>query len=473
MPVRATKAGWLLKSSRRQLAECQKGTRNIKSFIFSLWDRTSHSFWFLPALMVISTFWLASGMLALDQSQLFGFGPDQTGIWLYNGGAAQASSVLSTIAASMMTITGVVFSMTLVAMTLASSQFGPRLLRNFMGDTSNQVVLGTFLATFLYCLLILANIRRGVEGQFVPQISITAAMLFSIIDIGVLIYFIHHVSVSIQADAIVARIGYEMVAAIERLVPAQPKQDGSTNSGDTQTEQQNQPEPRKRCEVAALMDGYLQYIDSDSLRRLATDEDLELHVQHRTGQFITKGSIVVQVYNRAEQEPELAKRICSDFSLGFQPVAAQDVAFCIRQLVEVAVRSLSPGINDPFTAVLCVDRLGSGLRRLLSRQMPGTHFYDDEQTLRLVLQSIDFAGLLDEAFDQIRQNMRGSTAVAIRMLETLEMLAAAARRPDQREALRRHAEMIFRVASADVPEQADRDRVEQRYHSVLRALREA
>lgn len=422
--------------------------------------------------MVIITFWLATGMLALDQSHFFSFVGDQTGVWLYNGGAAQASSVLSTIAASMMTITGVVFSMTLVAMTLASSQFGPRLLRNFMGDTSNQVVLGTFLASFLYCLLVLASIRRGADGQVVPQLSITGAMLISIIDIGVLIYFIHHVSVSIQGDAIVARIGSELVAAIERLVPAEPKQDESPRAGMPESVQQDVPELRKFCEVQALVDGYLQYIDTDNLRKIAREEDLELHVQHRPGQFIAKGSIVVIAYNRADLSTDLAKRICSGFSLGYAPVAAQDVAFCIRQLVEVAVRSLSPGINDPFTAVLCIDRLGSGLRRLAAREMPISHFHDEEQTLRLVLQSIDFPGLVGEAFDQIRQNMRGSTAVAIRMLETLKMLAAVARWPEQRSALRHHAEAIFRVTSADVPEPTDRSQVEECYHSVMQSLRE-
>ena len=177
----------------------------MRAQLLKYWDRIRSSFWFLPSLMACGAVALALATVALDGSVTDDW--LQTLAWVYTGGAEGASAVLETIAGSMITIAGVVFSLTLVALSLASSQFGPRLLRNFMRDTANQVVLGTFVATFLYCLLVLRTIRRADEVAFVPHLSVTLGVLFAIASLGVLIYFIHHVSVSIQADEIIARVG--------------------------------------------------------------------------------------------------------------------------------------------------------------------------------------------------------------------------------------------------------------------------
>ena len=189
----------------------------MRGQFFKYWDRVRSGFWFLPAVMASVAVALALVSVTVSETVTdwftLHFG------WTFTGGAEGASAVLGIIAGSMITIAGVVFSMTLVALSLASSQLGPRLLRSFMRDSATQVVLGTFIATFLYCLLVLRTIRRAEEVAFVPHLSVTLGVLFAVASVGVLIYFIHHVSVSIQANEIAARIGKELLEGIDRLFP--------------------------------------------------------------------------------------------------------------------------------------------------------------------------------------------------------------------------------------------------------------
>ncbi len=191
----------------------------MKSRLLKYWDLIRSSFWFLPSLLASAAIALAFATVALDGAVTYQW--LQTWNLAYTGGAEGASLVLGTIAGSMITIAGLVFSMTLVTLSLAASNFGPRLLQNFMRDTANQVVLGTFVATFLYCLLVLRTIRRADEGAFVPHLSVTLGVLLAMVSIGVLIYFIHHVAVSIQADEIVTRVGADLLDRVERLYPQQ------------------------------------------------------------------------------------------------------------------------------------------------------------------------------------------------------------------------------------------------------------
>ena len=203
--------------------------------------------------------------------------------WSYSGGAEGASLLLGTVAGSMIAIAGTGFSMTLVAMSLASSQLGPRLLRNFMRDTANQVVLGTFVATFVYCLLVLLTIRRADEVAFVPHLSVSIAVLLAMLSIGVLIYFIHHVSVSIQADEVVAHVGRELEDGIDRLFPGRVGKAGAEASASPGEVDLPAVFAREARPVGAAEDGYLQRIDGDALMALASREDLLLKLVRRPG----------------------------------------------------------------------------------------------------------------------------------------------------------------------------------------------
>ena len=443
----------------------------MKANVLKYWDRLRSSFWFVPAIMAGAAVAMAFATVALDKAATVDTWL-QAQSWAYTGGAEGASLVLGAIASSMITIAGVVFSMTLVALSLASSQLGPRLLRNFMRDTTNQLVLGTFVATFVYCLLVLRTIRRADEVAFVPHLAVTIGVLFALASLGVLIYFIHHVSVSIQADEVVARVGAELVRGIDHLFPeqmgrAEPHPEGEPLHTGLPVEFE-----RDSCPVGAAEDGYLQFIEADDLMTLATQEKVLFRLERRPGQYVVAGCPLVRVWPGDRVTEALAARVNAVFVLGPQRTATQDIEFAIHQLVEIAVRALSPGINDPFTAITCVDRLGSALRRLAQRDMPSSYRFDEQDRLRVVVSAVTFPGIVDAAFNQIRQYARSSAAVTVRLLETITVIAEAARRPEDRAALQRHADMIARGARAGLPEDEDRREVEGRYQAAIRALHE-
>jgi len=442
----------------------------LKTLLLKYWDRLRSSFWFVPAVMACLAVALAVGAVELDRAGAEGW---LQGLhWIYSGGAEGASLMLGTVAGSMIAIAGTVFSMTLVALSLASSQLGPRLLRNFMRDTANQVVLGTFVATFVYCLLVLRTVRRADEVAFVPHLSVSIGVLLAMLSIAVLIYFIHHVSVSIQADEVVARVGREMQDGIDRLFPGHLGKPGSevfTAPSDADFPAGFTREARP---VGALEDGYLQLIDADALMTLAAEEDLLLRLECRPGHYLVKGRAIAMVWPGKRVSDTLVDKMNAAFVLGDQRTAAQDVEFSFQQLVEIAVRALSPGINDPFTAIACVDRLGSGLCRLARRDMPSAMRFDSHGRLRLVAPGSSFAGIVDTAFNQIRQSARSNPAVAIRMLGAIVQVAGHVQRAQDLACLQRHACMIVRGAREGVPEADDLLAVEGAFRAVTQALRE-
>ena len=443
----------------------------MKALLLKYWDRIRSSLWFVPAVMACLAVALATAVVELDKV----VGEDwlRRVDWIYSGGAEGASLLLGTVAGSMVAIAGTVFSMTLVALSLASSQLGPRLLRNFMRDTVNQVVLGTFVATFVYCLLVLRTVRRADEVAFVPHLAVSVALLLAMVSIGVLIYFIHHVSVSIQADEVIARVGKELDEGIDRLFPDHIGQSGAEFSAAPNEDELPAAFARAARPVGAQEDGYLQLIDADPLMALASQEDLLLRLERRPGHYVIKGQALVMVWPGDRLSEEVAEQVNAAFVLGNQRTAVQDIEFLFNQLVEIAVRALSPGINDPFTAVACVDRLGSALCRLARRDRPPALRYDEDQRLRLVARGASFAGIVDTAFNQIRQSARANPALAIRMLDVIAQIARHVRRAPDATCLQRHADMIVRGAREAVPEADDRLAVEAAFTLATQALAEA
>jgi uncharacterized membrane protein len=442
----------------------------MKTRLLHFWESVRTSFWFIPALMVFSAVALSMIMIVIDSRlSLDGY---RGFAFAYTGGPDGARSVLSTIAGSMITVAGVAFSVTIVALTLASSQFGPRLLRNFMKDTGHQVVLGTFIATFMYCLLILRTVHGVGDQVFVPSLSVTFAVVLALVNVGVFIYFIHHVAGSIQADQVIASVYGELVEHMKQLFPEELGYEREAGGPDRVAQKPEMDGNRHIHRLRISQSGYLQAIESDSLLTLATQHDLVFHLHYRPGKFIVPGSTLVTVQCPERLEDELAEQIVDAFILGAQRTPEQDAEFAIHQLVEVAVRALSPGINDPFTAIACIDRLGSALCCLTNRAFPSPYRYDDEGRLRVIAKPITFGGITKAALDQIRQHGRSSVAVTIRLLETLHLIAVQTRHPDQRQALLRQAHMLERGSRDAFSEEEDREDVHQRYHAVLDALTE-
>jgi uncharacterized membrane protein len=429
------------------------------------WDNLRSSFWFVPALMALSAVALAFLGVAFDEAVAYEWLQAQG--WAYAGGAEGASLLLGTIAGSMVTITGVVFSMTLMTLSLASTQLGPRLLRNFMRDRLNQAVLGTFVATFVYCLLVLRTIRRADETLFVPHLSVTTGVLLALVSIGVLIVFIHHVSVSIQADEVVARVGKELIADIDRLFP--DELESRPPPADTALTLPEGFENNARA-VGADGDGYLQRVDANVLLDLAVKNDLVLRVARLPGRYVVCGQALLMAWPGRRISDEIHRDLIKAFVLGNQRTSAQDIQFPIQQLVEIAVRALSPGVDDPFTAIACVDRLGSGLCRLARRSRRPAAFFDEAGRLRVLADSLSFADIAKTVFAELRPYARSSAVITAHLLDTLAVVASATRDEDSRAALLRAAEQLHADAHAALTNAEDRREVELRYREARLAL---
>lgn len=440
--------------------------KNVK--LAKFWDSLQSSYFFVPAMIVAIAIAMAIAMLTLDRRGHYG--PLENWGWMYTGSTDGARAMLSAIAGSTITVAGTVFSITIVALQLAASNFGPRLLRNFMHDIGNQVVLGTFIGTFIYCLLVLRTVRGDGDdyNSFIPQLSVTVALALAFVSISLLIYFIHHASTIIQASHIISDVSVALDRATDRLFPAKIGKDLS------QSRQPKVEIPEDFAAdaylVKAAKSGYLQGIDDDKLMRIALKHDLLIRLEFRPGKFVVQGSELVTVYPGGRVNQKLIKKLRDAFILGRERTEQQDIEFPIHQLVEVALRAISPAVNDPFTAIRCIDRLGAGLSRLAMRDMPSPFRYDDKDTLRVIAQNVTFSGLTDAAFNQIRQYSNSDVAVTIRLLEAIAIIARYTRNQQDRAALRRHAEMIRRDSQKAVAEELDKQDIEEQYQAVLKAL---
>ena len=433
----------------------------MKTRLRHLWDVLDSSYWFVPSVMTVAAIALAVAMVAadrkIDHARFTGLRV------VYYGGPEGARALLSTVAASIITVAGVVFSITIAALTQASSQFGPRLLRNFMRDTGNQIVLGTFVATFIYCLLVLRTVYGVEERAFVPHVSVTVALLMSVASIGVLIYFVHHVSASLQAPVVAANVARDLDDVIDDVYLSDaPSDPDATEAPFT---------PRGEPHVArARRAGYLLAINEERLVAEAANLGLFVRMRVRAGDFLTTDRAVAEVY-AAEREPHgVDGPVNACLLVGESRTSEQDVEFAIDQLVEIAVRALSPAVNDPFTAVHCVDWLGEALARIARRPPPSPLRRDAEGRVRLIVDLSTFDGLTDAAFDQIRQYGRDSVSVTVRLLEAITCVAQSARTDEQRRSLLRHAEMIHRQASTRFVEPHDLESVAERFEAAREAL---
>jgi len=434
--------------------------RNAK--LSKLLDTLQSSYWFLPSLMAAAGMALAVAMLAIDQSEAIKTGELS---WIYRGGPEGARGLLSAVASSMVTVAATAFSITIVALQLAASNFGPRLLRNFMQDTGNQIVLGTFIATFLYCLLVLRTIHGEDYKLFVPQLSVTIGIVLAIASIGVLIYFIHHASTIIQASHVIAGVAEELDDAIDRLFPEDmgqaesekyPSVEAIPNDFDSQA-----------ISIQSTHTGYLQVIDDQLLLKLACKYNLLLRLASKPGEFISKGNRLLWVYPGEQVGQKLASKVNQAFLLGKERTEQQDIEFPINQLVEIALRARSPGINDPFTAVRCIDRLMTGLSRLAKRKFPSAYRYDRDQKLRIIAEPVGFAQLVDSAFNQIRHYGKSNVAVTLHLLRAIAQIANCTHYPPDRLALEQQADMILQGSQEGLSIQRDQQMVEDLYQQMM------
>ena len=428
------------------------------------WSNLRGSFWFLPSLIVAGSVAVALALIQVDTA-----GSQQwMSRWprLFGASAAGARGVLSTIAGSMMTVVGVTFSMVLVTLALASSQYTSRILRNFMRDRVTQVVLGIFAGIFTYCLIVLRTIRGGDAAASIPSLAVTFGVVLAISGIGALIFFIHHIAASIQASSIIASVAEETLAAIDRIFP---QKFGQTPVDDDE-DQSTLPLPERNWQaVPARVNGYIQGVDHATLLRLAREHQTIVRMERGIGEFVVQNTTLAWLALAVPPEPELIAALQAAYSIHRHRMVEQDAAFGIRQLVDMALRALSPGINDTTTAVMCVDYLTAILARLAARPIPSSHRHEEGE-LRVITIGPTFASLAAESFNQIRVSAKGNIAVILRLLDAIEIITGLTASAGRRRALREQMEWIAELAARTVESPHDRTRFEQRLARVRKAF---
>lgn len=426
------------------------------------WLTLRASFWFVPGLMVLGAVLLAAITLVLDASLAGSNLPD----WVYAGGADGARALLSTVAGSMVTVAGVGFSITIVALVLASTQFGPRLLTLFMRDLISQVTLGTFTATFTFCILVLRTIRGPDEGgdPFVPQVAITVAIGLTLLSVAALVYFFHHVAVSIQAPRLVAAVARDLDRAIDALVPHDVGEPGPAAAPD------EVPTADDDAVVAATRSGYVQVMDDTRLLGLAVKHDLCIRLAARPGLFVVRGNPVLIARPRERVTADVAAALRSTLIVGDARTPEDDIEFSVRQLVEVALRALSPAINDPFTAMSAVDWLGAALARLAGTEFPGRYRYDADGRLRIVADISTFGGITHTIFSRIRHYGGSSPVVLNRLLEAIAAFGPHVTDEVDRQLVRDETEAVLRMGRELITSDADLRELERRHASAVLAL---
>ena len=447
--------------------------RNSSSALASHWrsDALRTNLWLVPGIEVLTAIALFAGTTSLDRAAYRGdFGLPS---WVIIGSADAAQQILTAIATAVITVVGVVFSIILVTLTLASTQFGPRMLRNFIRDRGTQLTLGTFVATFVYAVLVLVSIGPGPHGSFVPHIGVTVTLALMVAALGVLIYFIHHTATSIQLPQVIASIARDLSEAIDvqggyraRLGLA-----GDRESGPSSAELIARMEAGGGV-VRAPASGYLQFIRHRVLVQFAAEADAIIALDYRPGHFLVQGHPFARVW-----PPEAAARVSHALGrahiTGPNRTLTQDISFGIDQLVEIAIRALSRAVNDTFTALTCIDWLGESLCKITVRWSPARVHRDSDGFIRVITAEPSHERLVQRAFEKIRQASQGMPAVMIRQLDALVKIVTDTTSAGQRQVLLDQGAMILRASERSVPEKADRDDIRRRYEEVLTAAGQA
>lgn len=429
-----------------------------------LWQTMLASLWFLPTLIVASSLLLAVALV--EVSVQWGNGYADHWPMLLSASAEGARGMLSAIATSMATVAGVVFSITIVALSLASSQYSPRVLTSFMSDRATQGALGVFVGTFTYCLVVMRTIRSPDEGGgFVPALAVVAGVALALCGVGVLIYFIHHVASSITVSSLLERIGDDTVRSIDRLFPDPVGREAPVTAVAPAL-------PSAWQVVTAHRSGYLMAIHDQALLSFALESGRVVRFTHCMGDFVVEDQPLAYLSGEAEPSSKEIRRLRSAVIIGQRRTVEQDAPYGFQQLVDIALRALSPGVNDPTTACMCLDQLTRLWVRLAGRRMPSPN-RSAEGRLRLVLPGPSFERVFRDSFEPIVQSAGGSTAVWESLLRAVDALDGVVKERERRMLLQEAASMLRAGIDASVcladPHRRLSELATQLYQNVRRA----
>ncbi|HEX5656537.1 MAG TPA: DUF2254 domain-containing protein [Polyangiales bacterium] len=428
------------------------------AWLSNKWENLRSSLWFVPAQIVAACALLAIGTLALDDS-LAAERSDAIP-YLFSGTADAARTMLSTLASSLLTVLSIAFSLTMIALQQASSQFSPRVLRSITSSRVNQIVVGVYAGTFIYCLLILRTIRgEDAPAPYVPELSVTSSVLLALLCIAMLVYFIHHVSLSLQVSEVIQGLHDQLVEQIDVMFPDPLGQEPRVPT--------LLPEhARERAtKIRASRGGFVRRVDDALVGVQAEDTIVWLHA--KVGEYVPRGGVLASMSPAREQ---LAARINEAYVFDSERSYAQDPLFAVRQLVDIGLRAMSPGVNDPTTAEYVLHHLGDALAQLVGRQFPSPHRKHESKGLQLIVDGPDWDSFVSAAFAQLRRSARSDFDVTRCLLQVLTELGEHATCEQRAAALRLEvAEVRGALHEASFSE-LDRTALASRSDAALEAL---
>jgi uncharacterized membrane protein len=384
--------------------------------------RLQGQLWILPALISIGAAALAIWLLTHGASLMRATGRDVW--WLYSGDAGTARGLLSGLLSGMITMTSLIVSVTFVILTLAANQLGPRLIGIFVRDRQIQSVLGLFLGTILYVIIVFRTLDDTLGPEGVPHLAVTVASALTVLCVFALLFYIHKIARSIIADNVVEAAAMSLRRDVRQILRPDSE------------EAPAEPLVGTRTPISLGRSGYVQVVDYDRLVELARGTDAVLEVKVRAGHYLLRRGEHVVAYGGRPAEAKFVEGVRAAFTVAAEPTPAQDLEHGIRQLVEIALRALSPGINDQFTAFAVVDRLGGAFEDIFERALRPKNLQDKDGRLRVVANRSDPQGLVDAAFDPIRQAGANNAAILIRIADTLGRLAPVLTEHDAAAVLR-------------------------------------
>ena len=425
-----------------------------------MWITLSSSLWFIPGAIVGVSIILALVLIEVSgrvDAEALAELPR-----LFGAGAAGSRGMLSTIAGSVITVAGVTFSITIAALALASAQYTPRVLRTFMGDRANQVVLGTFVGVYSYCLVVLRTIRGGDEGAFVPSIAVLGGFILALVSVGVLIFFIHHIADALQASTILDRVRRTTEIALGDLFP---DDDSESLEEDEPTATATDDRAAWRA-IPAARTGYVQSVDVGGLIAFAREHNVTVRMDRAVGDFVAADAPLLSLASTedgtVDRQPSTSRdddavdSLGSLFTINAHRTVEQDPAFGILQIADIALKALSPGINDTTTAVTCVDHLGALLACAAKRRI-GPRVREEANGVRVITAGPSFSGLVALAFDDIRRNASGNVTVLARLFDAIENAATFTRNPARRRTLTQQVELVAEATQRTVDAPGDRE----------------
>lgn len=437
----------------------------MQVWLINLWDSYRTSLWFIPSLLIALAAILGFSLPEVDSS-ISSDMPD----WLKTSGST-ARSMLGALTSAMFATAGIVFSATAVTLSITASQLGPRLLRSFMGQPIAQLTVGCCLATCVFSLLLMRKVDDYNGEVFVPHLSVIVATAMALGTLCVVVYFIHYVAQSIQPSNVVATVAGELEQTIERLFPERigESEDEETHPlSDQEIESFLNGEP-----VRVAGAGYVVAVDGAGLLKAARESNTSIYLSVRPGDFVARHAEIAFIKyddGKIKKPNGLNAIVAKAVLLENRRTPRQDVECAVNDLVEIAVRALSPGINDPFTALVCIDRLGAAVGYLARRGIPSPLRFDDEGRLRVVARPYTFHSVINAAFDQIRQYGASSAAVSARLMEALILVAQSTDRRDDQDDVLRQANMIVDAARKLLIAPGDVADVEARHQQILKTI---